>query len=231
MRSALTVALLLLAVSAAAQPPADPRDVIVTTGEAMVQRAPDRAFVNVTAETRAKSPRDAQRLNADAMTALQQRLAQARIPKEAMRTLGYDIQQEFDVIQGKRVPREFVARNTLEVRVDEIAQLGELLDAAVQSGATSVGGVRFDVKDRAAAEREALRLAVVDARARADAAAAGAGRGIDRIVRIEDARDGPIVMARPMMSMAAARMSDAPTPMEPGVIEIRAHVTLTAALK
>jgi len=231
MRSALTVALLLLAVSAAAQPPADPRDVIVTTGEAMVQRAPDRAFVNVTAETRAKSPRDAQRLNADAMTALQQRLAQARIPKEAMRTLGYDIQQEFDVIQGKRVPREFVARNTLEVRVDEIAQLGELLDAAVQSGATSVGGVRFDVKDRAAAEREALRLAVVDARARADAAAAGAGRGIDRIVRIEDARDGPIVMARPMMSMAAARMSDAPTPMEPGVIEIRAHVTLTATLK
>jgi len=231
MRSALTVALLLLAVSAAAQPPADPRDVIVTTGEAMVQRAPDRAFVNVTAETRAKSPRDAQRLNADAMTALQQRLAQARIPKEAMRTLGYDIQQEFDVIQGKRVPREFVARNTLEVRVDEIAQLGELLDAAVQSGATSVGGVRFDVKDRAAAEREALRLAVVDARARADAAAAGAGRGIDRIVRIEDARDGPIVMARPMMSMAAARMSDAPTPVEPGVIEIRAHVTLTAALK
>ena len=33
------------------------------------------------------------------------------------------------------------------------------------------------------------------------------------------------------MMGVAARMSDAPTPVEPGVIEIRARVTLTATLK
>ena len=44
--------------------------------------------------------------------------------------------------------REYVARNTVEVRVDEIARAGEVLDAAVGSGATTVSGVRFDLKDR-----------------------------------------------------------------------------------
>ena len=90
-------------------------------------------------------------------------------------------------MQGKRVPREFAARNAVEVRVDEIARVGELLDVAVQGGATSVSGVRFDIQDREKVEREALRLAVVDARSRAEAAAAGAGRAIDRIIKIEDA--------------------------------------------
>ena len=215
----------------AAQEPATPQTpVIVTVGEAAVRRAPDRAFVTVSVETRAKSPREAQRLNADAMTAVQQRLTQARIAKESIRTTGYDLQQEFDFVQGKRVPREFAARNGVEVRVDDIARTGDVVDAVVQSGATSVSGIRFDLQDRDTAEREALRLAVADARARADAAATGAGRTVDRVVRIEDSRDMSFAPPRPMMTMA--RAAEAPqTPIEPGLIEIRARVTLTATMK
>ena len=70
------LALAAMALSAAARQPADARDVIVTTGEGMVQRAPDRAVVNITTETRAKSPRDAQRPNLDAMTVVRQRRSQ-----------------------------------------------------------------------------------------------------------------------------------------------------------
>jgi len=130
------------------------------------------------------------------------------------------------------VPREYVARNTIEVRIDDLARVGDVLDAAVQGGATSSGGVRFDLRDRSAAEREALRLAVADARARADAAAAGAGRTIDRIVKIEDTRDGPGPIPRPMIGvMARADAAAPPTPVEPATIEIRARVTLTASMK
>jgi uncharacterized protein YggE len=229
MRTLMSIALMLAAAVASAQPP-ELRDIVVTSGEAVVRRAPDRAYVTVTVETRAKSPRDAQRQNAEAMTAVQQRLAQVRVPKDAIRTLGYDLEQEFDFTQGRRVPREFVARNAVEVRVDDIARVGELLDVAVQGGATSIGAVRFDVQDREKVEKEALRLAVVDARGRADAAASGAGRSLDRIIKIEDAREPPIVIQRPMMSMARASEA-ATTPVEPGLVEVRARVTLTASMK
>ena len=229
MRALISIALMLAATAASAQPP-ELRDLVVTNGEAVVRRAPDRAFVTVTIETRAKSPRDAQRQNAEAMTAVQQRLDQARVSKDAMRTLGYDLQQEFDFTQGRRVPREFVARNAVEVRVDDIARVGELLDVAVQGGATSIGGVRFDVQDRGKVESEALRLAVVDARTRAEAAASGAGRSLERIIRIEDSREPGIGIPRPMMSMARAPEA-ATTPVEPGLIEVRARVTLTASMR
>jgi uncharacterized protein YggE len=232
MRTLMSMVVVLTAAAAPAQPPdaGNPPNVVVTSGEAVVRQAPDRAFVTISVEARARSPRDAQRQNAEAMTAVQQRLATARVAKDSIRTLGYDLEQEFDFIQGRRVPREFVARNAIEVRVDEIARIGELLDVAVQGGATSIGGVRFDLQEREKVEREALRLAVVDARSRAEAAVAGAGRTIDRIIRIEDSREAGIVpMPRPMMAMKTNEAAQ--TPVEPGLVEIRARVTLTASMR
>jgi hypothetical protein len=229
MRTLIALSLAFASTVTAQEPAPAQVPVIVTVGEAVVRRAPDVAFVTVSVETRAKNPRDAQRLNAEAMTAVQQRLTQARVAKEAIRTAGYDLEQEFDNMQGRRVPREFVARNAVEVRVDEVARTGEIVDAVVQSGATSVSGIRFDLHDRGTAEREALRLAVADARSRADAAAAGAMRVVDRVLRIEDSRDGVIGPPRPMMTMAKADAFQ--TPVEPGVIEIRARVTLTVSMR
>lgn len=202
---------------------------IVTTGEAIVRRAPDQAFVIAAVETRARTPRDAQQQNATTMTAMLQRVAAAGVPKDAIRTLGYTIQQDVDFVNGRRVPRDFAARNAVEIRVDAIERTGEVIDAAVQGGATTVEHVRYDVKDRSALEREALRLAVMDARARADAAAAGAGQTVVRVLRIDDTRapDYP----RPMMAARVA-LADAPaTPIEPATIEIRSSVTLTVAIK
>jgi uncharacterized protein YggE len=231
-RAALTAAALIaLAGGAMAQEPA-PHQVptIVTVGEALVRRAPDQGFVTAAVESRSKSPREAQRQNADAMTALQQRVAAMGIPREAMRTLGYSIQQDVDFVNGRRVPRGYLARNALEIRVDNVERLGEVLDGVVEAGATSVNDVRFDLRDRQAAEREALRMAVADARARADAAAAGANRAVDRVLKIEDGVQ-PAPSPRPMMMAAASREVRADTPIEAGTIEIRARVTLTVSIK
>ncbi len=202
---------------------------IVTSGEAVVRRVPDVAYVTLAVESRARNPRDAQRENADAMSGVQRQLASAGIPKDAQRTLGVWLQQEFDNANGRRVARDFLARNTLEVRIDDVARAGEIADAVVQGGATSLDGIRFDLKDRAGAERDALRLAVADARARADAAAAGAGRSVDRILKIQDSSsDGGA--PRPILGVMRAEAQVA-TAVEPGLIEISAHVVLTASMR
>jgi uncharacterized protein len=223
--------LLLTPLAATAQSVTTPEPpVVVTSGEGVIQATPDRAWITVSAESRAGNPRDAQRRNTEAMTPVIAKLRAAGIPAEAIRTIGYDLQQEWDYVNNQRVSRGYVARNTLEVRVDTIDRIGELLDMTVGSGATSVGGVRFDLKDRAKLEREALRLAVEDARARADAAAAGAGRSIDRVLRI-DAQSGNAPVPLPRVAVLREQAaSDAP-PIAAGQIEIRAQVTLTSILK
>lgn len=206
-------------------------DVIVTSGQGVIQATPDRAWITVSAETRGANPREAQRRNAEAMRPVQDALRNARIPADAIRTAGYDLQQEVDFVNNKRVVRGYVARNAIEIRVDDVARLGELLELAVGQGATNVGGLRFDLKDQAKLERDALRLAVADARAKAEAAAAGAGRTLDRVLRVDEGGAAP-APPMPMFRAAAAQMAtaDAP-PISAGQIEIRAQATVTSALK
>lgn len=221
---------------AAAQtaPPPSEGPAIVTTGEGVVKLAPDRVWVLIAAESRARTARDAQRANVDAMSAVLARMKSLGFPPDAIRTTGYDLQPEFDYVNGRQTLRGYVARNGVEVRVDDITIAGDVLEAAVGSGATSVGGLRFDLKDRAGAEREALRKAVTDARGRADAAAAGAGLRVDRVIRIEEQRAQPID-PRPMMlarqSMVAGAPETGAPPVNPGEIEVRATVTMTSAFK
>jgi uncharacterized protein YggE len=197
----------------------------------VVKRAPDRAWVSIAAESRARSPREAQRANADAMTAVLAKLKGLGLPADAIRTSGYDLQPEFDYANGKQTLRGYVARNTVEVRVDDLARTGEIVDAAVGSGATSVSGIRFDLKDRAGDEREALRRAVADARGRADAAAQGSGMRVERVVRIEEQRGSFSEPPRPMVMMRSGMADAAQTPITPGELEVRAVVTITATIR
>ena len=218
----------------AQQQPRPESPVVVTTGEGVIETVPDRAWITITAESRAGNPREAQKRNADAMAPVLDKLKAAGVPADAIKTIGYDLQQEWDYVNNRRISRGYVARNTIDVRVDMIDRVGELLEIAVGSGATSVGGIRFDLKDRAKLERETLRMAVVEARARAEAAAAGAGMSIDRVQRIDaHPMGGPIPLPRValMREQAASAADAAAPPISAGQIEIRVQVTLTSVLK
>ena len=234
LRYVIPAALILTPWTAVAQTPVVSNlPVVVTTAEGVVKAAPDRAFVTITTESRASTAKDAQRRNTDLMKPVQDKLRSLGIPADAVRTTQYQLQQEFDYPNGRRVSKGFLAVNSVEVRVDALERLGELLEAVVSTGATSVGDIRFDVKERTKLEREAVRLAVAEARARAEAAAAGAGAAVARVIRIEEhgvisPAPGP-VMARMAMRETASAAQD--VPVASGVIEIRTRVSLTAELK
>jgi uncharacterized protein YggE len=225
--------LILLPAAVAAQQSATPAEpVVVTSGQGVVFAVPDRAWISISAESRAPSPREAQRLNAEAMKPVQDKLRAAGIPAEAIRTTAYDVQYEWDFVNGKRVGRGYVARNTIDVRIDAIDRVGEYLEIAAGAGATALGGIRFDFKDQAKYEREALRLAVLDARAKADAAAAGAGRNVDRVLRVEEQGvELPPMPVRMMRQSVQAGVADATPPISAGQMEIRARAMVTVALK
>jgi uncharacterized protein YggE len=211
-------------------PTTDP--VVVVSGEGLVKAAPDLAFVTLATESRSKNPKDAQSQNARVMSDVQQKLVAAGIPKDAIRTIAYDLQLESDWVSGRQVPRGYLARNMVEVRVDDITRVGEVIDIAVSSGVNSVHNVRFDLKKREELEREALKRASADARARAQAAAEGVGSTIGRVIRIEQPEGRypmppqPVLMMRQQAADAAAQ-----TPVIAGEIEIRVSVLLTATLK
>ena len=207
------------------------KSVIVTRGQAIVKRAPDQAWVTVAAEARAASSAETQRNAAEAMNGVMAALTKAGLPADAVRTTGYALQPDMQYENGRARVRGYIARNQIEVRVDDLAKLPGVLDAAGSSGATTIAGLRFEIKDRATVEREALRLAVQDAMARARAIAAGAAAQVGPIVRIDEESQGfppPMAMARMTVAGGAA---GADTPITPGEIEVRAQVTVTVSIR
>ncbi len=209
-------------------------DLVIATGEGLIKRAPDRAFVTVAAEARSRQPQEAQRQNARVATAIRERLASMGLPADAIRTLSVDMQPEFDWADGKQTLRGYLASNVIEVRLDDVARVGDVVDTAIAAGATRVTGVRFTLKDMAAVEQEALKLASAAALARARAMAEGVGRTVDKVVRLDEAGGDVMPPPRPMpmMRAMASEAADVPqTPVTAGEVEVRVTVTLHASLR
>ena len=228
----LALAILALAPHALAQTAstAPPSPAVVARGEATVKRAPDQARVTIASESRAATAAEAQRLAAEAMTTVQKALAKTALPADAIKTTNYSMQPDLEWANGRSRVKGYIVRNEIEVRVDDMSKLSGVIDAAGSSGATSMSNLQFDLKDRAAAEREALRLAVQDAMERAKAMAAGAQATLGPILRVEERLDdSPRPM--PMMRMTQSAAAAAPTPVSPGDVGIRAEVFVTVAIR
>jgi uncharacterized protein YggE len=220
----------LLVTSTALAQTAEPPQIVVT-GEGRIKATPDQARVTIGAESRSKNSKDAQQRTAEVMTAVQQKIAALGIPKDAIRTTAIDLQPEFDYANGKQTARGYVARNTVEVRVDDFSRLSDVIDAVVNSGATNIQGLQFDLKQREQVEAAALQAAVKDGLSKAQSIATGAQRTIDRILKIEEQFTGGGGRPIPMMRELAMAKADASTPVAAGEIEISAQVRVTVAIK
>lgn len=225
--------------TANAQPPGEVPS-ITTRGEAVLKKAPDRAWISVAAETRESRANDARTKNAEAMTAVQSALRKAGVPADAIRTTGYSLTPDIQWANGRSTVRGYVARNQVEVRIDDLDKLPDVLDAAnsAQSTSISVIGPRFDLKNQQAAEAEALRQAVEVATARATAIAQGARRQLGAILQINEEGTQTIMPPpRPMMiasraaGLEAAPMAAPETPITPGEIEVRVTVILKVEIR
>ncbi len=233
------IATTVVATPALAQPPAPPAPVVVASGERQIKVAPDQAWVTMSVETRdAKAP-EARRLAAAAMTTVVAALRKTGLDSDAIQTIGFSLQPDYEYTNGRQRMKGFIVSNQVQVRIDDVSKVADVLDAAGSlslptSSNVTIGGLRFDLKNRAGVERDALRGAVEDAMARAKAMAAGAGLSLGRTVRIDEAggeampkfRPEPYMMARSGVADAAVQ-----TPIAPGDIEITARVTLTIEIK
>lgn len=229
---------LLAASPVMAQTAAPPPPVVVASGEHRIKVAPDQAWAVVQLDTRDSRGPEARRLAATAMTSVMAALRKAGLSSDAIQTIGFSLHPEYEYVNQRQRMKGFVVSNQVQVRIDDLSKVAEVLDAVggltlpASSNAT-IGSLRFDLKDRAGVERDALRGAVDDAMARAKAMAQGAGMSLGRTLRIEEGVNQvtPKFGPEPMMMSRGVADAGMPTPISPSDIEIRATVTLTVEIK
>lgn len=117
------------------------------------------------------------------------------------------------------------ASNSVSVRVEDLASLGDVLDSGLGAGANQLEGVFFGVLDDLPAREAALRQAVGEARIKADAMASALGVRIESVLSVDE---GGVFVERPQMEMARSLslQAAAPTPIAPGEITVSASVTI-----
>ncbi len=227
MRFSMLPWVLLSAGSALSQMPPErtPPPFIRTIGEATVKARPDQMRVDVGVVTQASTAQAAGSQNAARVEAVLRELRRVAGPNAEIRTAGYALEPNYRAPKPGGAPEisGYTARNTVEVTTGDLAGAGALIDAAMQAGANNIQRLEFTLKDRRAARAQALREAALRARADAETIAAALGVKIVRVLAAEEGGEPPI---RPMMMGMARMEAAAPTPIEPGTVDVRATVSL-----
>ncbi len=225
----LALVVLTLAVPAAmAQVPPEGRNQVVTTGQGRVDVAPDQAMVTVGAQVQRAGAAEAWAETSRVANQMLSRLQQLGVRKEQLRTSGVQL---FPIYGAPKDPNSqpqitgYRGSYTVLVTLDDLTLVGRVIDASVEAGANSILGVSFGLRDASRARREALTLAVREAREKADTIAQAAGlqlRGVERIL------EGGVNVLPPLVrgGVGVVPPVPAPTQIEPGMVTVTAQVTV-----
>ncbi|MDZ7638826.1 MAG: SIMPL domain-containing protein [Bryobacterales bacterium] len=200
---------------------------ITASAEASVSTKPDQALLSIGVTTQAPTSQEAGTKNAQETERLLAALTKALGKGGEFKTSGYWINPQYSnaAKEGNRIT-SYVARNSVEVSITDLAIVGNVIDAAVKAGSNSIGSLRFTLKDEEAAKTKALIQATSQAREKAAAMAKALGLRVTRVVSVSDASAPPVTPYVMEARMAMADSASARTPVEAGMIDVRASVTV-----
>lgn len=190
-RNLLLLAIATLFVVACAPTAGYAANTLSVTGQSQVTLTPDIAYLSIGVRTESFDVGRAVSQNAETVDSVIAVLESSGVAREDMRTSNfsvYSVDQYNDI--GQRDGLNHFVDNTVYITVRDLANLGDLLDKAIDAGANSIWGVQFDVADKTAALAEARDLAVADAKAQAQALADIAGLTLGELSSISFSQGG-----------------------------------------
>src|SRR5687768_6205138 len=214
-------------------PPAHDLDAIIVPGTGRTIVEPDIATVRLGVAIVRPTASDAREAAAATMSAVLEAVAAAGVGRRDVRTtlVGLSPVTDYSSERGPRVTGYQVS-NTVEIIVRDLASAGELIDAGLRAGASSLDGLEFRLDDPSSAEDAARKVAIDDARRRAAVLAEAAGVSVGRVVGIVEGDRPQLPFAaggtRGILAMKSAEAAD--TPVEGGSQEVVVSVVVTFAI-
>ncbi len=199
------------------------RNIIRVIGEGNITVKPNQAEVTLGVRTENEELQNAQQNNAIIINKIQNSLITLGIPEEQIRTIHYSVQPQYDFIEGKQHFRGYQVEHLLTITINNINEVGKVVDTAVNNGVNIVSGILFTISDRDYYERQALSAAVIDAYQKADTIANTLKvhlLGPNLISENSTQQGVPIPFQK-----TALMMSETATPIQAGTLQINSQVT------
>lgn len=229
MRQLMMVLILVMAGPAMAQ---DVTRRITVVGQGRVVVVPDMATVTMGVISEAKTGASAMATNAKTVTFVMAQLAETGIETGDVQTSNLSLSPRWDKRSSSSNESGkiggFLASNKVTVRVRNLAKLGVVLDAVVQSGANNFNGLHFGLQEPQPVQDAARKAAIEDALRKAQIYVTAAGVTLGDVLTISETSQGgnPV-----MMGMAADMAQSRAVPVSQGALSIEASVTVIYAIK
>lgn len=208
------------------QPQGEAAPNVSVSGSGSAFGIPDVAVLSLGVQAEAPTVGEARTQAADAMNATLDALKDGGVAEDDIQTTRFSVYPQYDY-RNNEPPKltGFIVENRVTVKIREIDDTGDLIDAAVAAGGdvARVDDLRFTIDDPSALEDEARVLAMDEAKAKADtlANAAGVSLGMPRSIS-ESGGAVPIAFDERAYELSAG---DSPsTPIETGELEVRVQV-------
>ncbi len=188
---------------------------------------PDQAKIEVGVVTKASTASEAAAQNATRVDAVLSQLRQVLGQSAEIKTTNYSLNPEYRrPSNGEQVLTGFIASNRVQVTIENLSAIGDVIDAVTHAGANTVHGLRFTLKEPEPLRAKVLGMAAQQARSHAAAIAEGLGEEIGEVlVAQEGVAFGPPRTEDMLVGRATS------TPIETGLVEISATVTVEAELR
>ena len=203
---------------------------IIVTGTSEVQAAPDEAHVRLGVSKQASNAAAAQSAANEVAQRILANMADLHVDRKQIRTGQLSLYPIYAPVKpgSDDEPRvvAYRATNTVTIRLNDMAQIGPVIDGGLKAGANQVEGVDFALKNDTAARENALRQAVVEARSKARAVAEALEVRLGDVLTVQE---GGVSLRPPQPLAGVAMMSrraDVATPVSPGEVTVSATVTI-----
>ena len=205
---------------------------ITVEGAGNVRISADTAVISLGVSARDRDVLKAQQQVNEAIAAIRKALIGQGVKEESITTDIMNIYAMYDYQNDQEQLAAYNANSTLAVQVTELDAVGALIDAAFAAGANTLNGISFSTSDTEAAENEAMKQAVADAKRKAEVLAEASGL---KLTGIEEISEGGVysygnsignVNTKRTMEMPAME-EDAGTVVQAAKLVVTASVSIT----
>ncbi len=168
--------------------PASGKDTITVTGNSELEVTPDLVTVNFNIETTGETTKEAKDKNSEVFDALLTSLVKKGFSRDDVKTINYNIYEDFDWNSGRQKSLGYKAVHYIKVELssDNAEQIGDVIDAGVDANA-SLSYINFELSQELENQykAEALKLAGEDAKLKAEAIVTGLDKTLGKLVSIQ----------------------------------------------
>lgn len=213
------------------------RNTITVSGTGEIFIKPDLAKVDFSVVTDKKTVAEAMAENTKSMNAVIDSVKKQGVADKDLKTTNfyiyprYEWQKEvvclvYPCPETKRVLVGYEITQTLEVKIRDMAKIGDIIQGATDAGANQAGDLQFTIENEDEFKKQAREEAITEAKAKAAELSSQLGVKLVRITSFNESGTTPVPMA--LYSEAKGMGGDTETPqIETGENKISVTISIT----